>query len=267
MEAGGLSGTLLLCVWLLIADCSSAEDYVLEGKAECHHMNGTERVRFLRRYFYNGEEFLYYDSDVGKFIAKTELGRFQADYFNSDKEIMEYQKSAVQTFCVYNYNIFHSVTADRRVEPQVKVSVMGPEDDLLQHQHTLICNVHGFFPSEISVKWFRNDQEQSESVKSSDLFPNGDWTFQILVMLETDIQRGDSFTCEVLHKSLRSPLRVHWKPEVSDSAKNKMVTGIVGFVLGGIFITVGLVIYWRSQKARSLQRGNYSHPLNPSETH
>ncbi|XP_063287616.1 H-2 class II histocompatibility antigen, E-S beta chain-like isoform X1 [Pelobates fuscus] len=254
MGTVGIAAVFLLSALILITDLTSAQDYMLEEKSECHYNNGTERVRFLRRYFYNQEEFVYFDSDIGKYIAKTELGRFVADQFNSDKEWMEYEKNNVQSFCVHNYGVLHTVTADRRVKPSVKISVMASGDDLYRHKHSLICNVYGFYPVGIEVKWFRNEQEQTTQVSYSGPHPDGDWTNQLLVDLETEIQKGDKFTCEIHHRSLESPLRVEWKPETPDSAKNKMVTGIIGFVLGAIFIVVGLVLYLRSQKATSTIR-------------
>ncbi|XP_065268957.1 antigen-presenting glycoprotein CD1d-like [Emys orbicularis] len=45
---------------------------------------------------------------------------------------------------------------------------------------------------------------------STELLQNGDWTFQILVMLEMSPRRGDVYTCQVEHISLRDPLTVHW---------------------------------------------------------
>nr|QKN22574.1 MHC class II beta chain precursor transcript 5 [Lissotriton vulgaris] len=36
--------------------------------------------------------------------------------------------------------------------------------------------------------------------------------------------------------------------ETSESARSKMMTGVVGFVLGGIFFTVGLIIYLKNKK-------------------
>ncbi|KAM8952776.1 H-2 class II histocompatibility antigen, E-S beta chain [Pelodytes ibericus] len=248
--------TILLSALLPGADLTAVQDYVYEQKADCHYINGTDRVRFLDRYFYNMEEFVYFDSDEGKYIAKTELGRPSAEYWNKDKDFIEYKKNAVQRFCVHNYDILKPGTADRRVEPSVKISVIGPDEELYRHTHSLICNVYGFYPVQIEVKWLRNGQEESTQVGYSGPYPNGDWTFHVLVNLQTEVEKGDVFTCEVHHVSLKTPLRVKWEPQVSDSAKNKMVTGIVGFVLGGIFIIAGLVIYLRSQKARASLRGH-----------
>ncbi|XP_073417264.1 HLA class II histocompatibility antigen, DQ beta 2 chain-like [Dendrobates tinctorius] len=146
----------------------------------------------------------------------------------------------------------------QRVKPKIVVSLLPQHENPHTVHHILQCNVFGFYPSEVEVKWYRNDQEETEQVQSSALFRNGDWTFQILVMLETEFQKGDTFTCEVHHKSLGDPKRVNWHPEISDSAKNKMATGIGGFVLGGIFLIAGIVIYMRGRKVETSLRGPQS---------
>ncbi|CAJ0964997.1 unnamed protein product [Ranitomeya imitator] len=144
---------------------------------------------------------------------------------------------------------------DRRrpggVEPKIKISLMSQYERPHTKQHILLCNVYGFFPSEIKVKWYRNDEEQTEQVEFTEPHHNGDWSYQMEVMLETEIQKGDTFTCEVHHESLKDPHRVNWHPESSDSAKNKMATGIVGIVLGLVFFIVGLVIYMRGRKVQA----------------
>ncbi|XP_040181229.1 H-2 class II histocompatibility antigen, E-S beta chain-like [Rana temporaria] len=229
-------------------------DYVIEGKDECHYMNGTQRVKFLRRYFYNQEEIVYFDSDVGYYIAKTEIGRPDAEYWNKNKDIIEQLKAYVQTFCIHNYGVSENVgITGRRVKPTIRISLR--HEDPHSEYHMLACNVNGFYPSEIEVKWYRNGVEETAQVQSTDIFQNGDWTFQILVMLETEITKGDTFTCEVLHSSLETPARVDWHPQESDSARKKVVTGIVGFVLGAILIIAGVFVYMRGRKAQLLFRG------------
>ncbi|KAM9323868.1 uncharacterized protein PAF06_020104 [Gastrophryne carolinensis] len=233
----------------------ASADYVNEVKSECHYMNGTQKVRYLVRVFYNQEEFLYFDSDVGYYIAKTEFGRPDAEYLNKNKDFIEQLKAQVQIFCEHNYDIIHGFTADRRVEPKVRMFLVPQFDEPDAEHHILQCTVYGFFPSEIEVKWYRNGEEETSQVQQPELLLNGDWTFQLPVMLLTEIKRGDVFTCEVHHQSLKDPLRVDWHPQTSDSAKSKMATGIVGFVLGAVFIIAGILVYMRGRKVQNLFRG------------
>ncbi|NXH13099.1 HB2L protein, partial [Bucco capensis] len=74
----------------------------------------------------------------------------------------------------------------------------------------LVCAVMDFYPVEVEVKWFWNGLEVSERVVSTEVMQNGDWTYQVLVMLETSPQHGDTYTCQVEHISLQQPIRQHW---------------------------------------------------------
>ncbi|KAG9467149.1 hypothetical protein GDO78_015511, partial [Eleutherodactylus coqui] len=222
-------------------------DFVESGTNECHFINGTQRVRFLDRYIYNQENDVYFDSDVGYFVWNNEFGKIDADIWNKDKDLLAQERSSVERFCIYNYGVAEASGAiGRRVEPSIKISLMNEPSHT--QQHMLVCNVFNFYPPEIEVKWYRNGQEETAQVQFTEPHHNGDWSYQIVVMLETEIQRDDTFTCEVHHRSLEAPHQVHWHPQSSDAAKNKMATGIVGFVLGVVFLIVGAVIYLRGRK-------------------
>nr|NP_001012698.2 major histocompatibility complex, class II, DRB3 precursor [Bos taurus]AAB36532.1 MHC class II DR beta-chain [Bos taurus] len=216
-------------------------------KGECHFFNGTERVRFLDRHFYNGEEFVRFDSDWGEFRAVTELGRPAAEHWNSQKDFLEQKRAEVDRVCRHNYGGVESFTVQRRVEPTV--TVYPAKTQPLQHHNLLVCSVNGFYPGHIEVRWFRNGHEEEAGVISTGLIQNGDWTFQTMVMLETVPQSGEVYTCQVDHPKRTSPITVEWRAR-SDSAQSKMMSGVGGFVLGLLFLAVGLFIYFRNQKGR-----------------
>ncbi|XP_005062978.1 PREDICTED: class II histocompatibility antigen, B-L beta chain-like, partial [Ficedula albicollis] len=94
------------------------------------------------------------------------------------------------------------------VPPSVSISLMpsssqpGPD--------RLLCSVMDFYPAQIQVRWFQGQQELSEHVVATDVVANGDWTYQLLVLLETPPRRGLSYTCQVEHVSLEQPLRQRW---------------------------------------------------------
>ncbi|KAB1262011.1 Rano class II histocompatibility antigen; B-1 beta chain [Camelus dromedarius] len=137
----------------------------------------------------------------------------------------------------------------RAVEPTVTISTSRTE--ALNQHNLLVCSVTDFYPSQIKVRWFRNGQEETAGVVSTPLIKNGDWTYQILVMLEMTPQQGDVYTCHVEHPSLQSPVEVEWRAQ-SESARSKMLSGVGGFVLGLIFLGLGLFIRHRSQKEQGL---------------
>ncbi|XP_050643468.1 HLA class II histocompatibility antigen, DQ beta 1 chain [Macaca thibetana thibetana] len=223
----------------------SPEDFVYQFKGMCYFTNGTERVRLVARHVYNREEFARFDSDVGVYREVTPMGQSWAEYWNSQKEVLERKRAELDTVCRHNYQLELLSTLQRRVEPTVTISPSRTE--ALNHHNLLVCSVTDFYPGQIKVRWFRNNQEETVGVVSTPLIRNGDWTFQILVMLEMTPQRGDVYTCHVEHPSLQSPITVEWRVQ-SESAQSKMLSGIGGFVLGLIFLGLGLIIHHRNQK-------------------
>nr|BAE96550.1 major histocompatibility complex class II [Macaca mulatta] len=242
-----LTALLMVLLTSVVQGTATPENYVYQRRSECYAFNGTQRL--LDRFIYNQEEYVRFDSDLGEFRAVTELGRPDAEYWNR-QDTLEQERAEVDRVCRHNYELDEAVTLQRRVQPRVNVSPSkkGP----LQHHNLLVCHVTDFYPGSIQVRWFLNGQEETTGVVSTNLIRNGDWTFQILVMLEMTPQQGDVYTCQVEHPSLDSPVTVEWKAQ-SDSARSKTLTGAGGFVLGLITCGVGIFMHRRSKK---VQRGS-----------
>ncbi|XP_054982764.1 HLA class II histocompatibility antigen, DQ beta 1 chain-like [Sorex araneus] len=218
---------------------------VYQNKALCYYTNGTQRVRLVVRHIYNREEFVRFDSDVGKYVAVTEHGEPDAEYWNSQKDLLERDRAEVDTLCRHNYEIDIPTASSQRAQP--KVTVYPSRTEALNHHNLLVCLVTDFYPDQVNVRWFRNEQEETAGVVSTPLIRNGDWSFQIIVMLEMTPQRGDVYTCQVEHPSLETPITVEWRAQ-SESARSKMLSGIGGFVLGLIFLGLGLFIRHKNKK-------------------
>uniref|UniRef100_A0A8C8VI09 Ig-like domain-containing protein n=1 Tax=Pelusios castaneus TaxID=367368 RepID=A0A8C8VI09_9SAUR len=233
--------------WLSDNGDSTENHFLLQQKAECHYTNGTQRMRYLKRLIWGQQEICYYDSDVGFYVARTELGRPIAEYWNR-LEWLSYLWASVEKFCIYNHRRFKSIAMDREGEWEEEDEVKLELGTLGQHHlGLLMCTATGFYPSEIATKWFKNGQEETSGVVSRRLLQNGDWTFQSQVMLETRPRWGDVYACQVEHISLRTPITVQWVQQ-SDSAKSKMFIGIGSFGLGLSVIVVGLLIYLKNKK-------------------
>ncbi|XP_059570130.1 H-2 class II histocompatibility antigen, E-S beta chain-like [Alligator mississippiensis] len=279
---GYIDGYCQTLLWKKDEEAKKMEEHFIEQeKWDCLYTNGTQHVRFLFRFIWNQEQDAHFDSDVGVFVADRELGEPDVKYLNSQKEELENARGEVDRFCRHNYrdcfgwrvavgpgpggrlrSIHQCLRSELpaletspckelcprpAVKPKVKVS--PTKSGAQAHPDTLICSVTGFYPGGIEVKWLKNGQEQTAGVVSTELMQNGDWTFQILVMLEMTPRSGDVYTCQVEHSSLPGPVTVLWEAQ-SDSARSKMLTGVGGFVLGLIFLALGLLVYLRNKKGR-----------------
>ncbi|XP_039204476.1 H-2 class II histocompatibility antigen, E-S beta chain-like, partial [Crotalus tigris] len=231
--------------------------FLYQAKAECRFLNGTRQVRLLNRYIYDRQEYLRFDSTREEFEAITVLGEVDAEAFNKDKRLLQYWKAGVNRFCRKNYEVFqrNSVVGRRGnsfhsgVFPTVSIS--PTKLDPTSPNTILLCIVRGFYPMEIEVRWLKNGRPEEEGVAFGEELQNGDWTYQLQVMLETQPQRGDVYTCQVGHASLEAPITVQWEPRSSNSARSKLWTGIVAAVIGVIFFAMGLSLYLKSKKGES----------------
>ncbi|XP_054981542.1 rano class II histocompatibility antigen, A beta chain-like [Sorex araneus] len=238
---------VILVVWsTLVTEGRDTQGTVLfQSKFLCYFTNGTQRVRAVARYIYNREEFVRFDSDVGNFVAVTEHGEPDAETWNSQEELLEQHRAEVDTLCRHNYEMDAPLASSQRAQP--KVTVYPSRTEALNHHNLLVCLVTDFYPGQVNVQWFRNEQEETAGVVSTPLIRNGDWSFQIMVMLEMTSQRGDVYTCQVEHLSLETPITVEWRAQ-SESAWSKMLSGIGGFMLGLIFLGLGLFIRHKNKK-------------------
>ncbi|XP_036763181.2 HLA class II histocompatibility antigen, DO beta chain-like isoform X1 [Manis pentadactyla] len=241
---------LILLVDLIRLDSSMArgrvspEDFVIQAKADCYFTNGTEKVQFVVRFIFNLEEYAHFDSSVGMFVALTELGKPDAELWNNRSDILERCRASVDALCRHNYRLGAPFTVERKVQPEV--TVYPERTPSLQHRNLLLCSATGFYPGDITIRWLRNGQEESAGVMSPGLIRNGDWTFQTVVMLEMTLELRDVYTCVVDHPSLLSPISVEWRAQ-SEHSWGKMLSGAAAFLLGLIFLLVGLVICARAQ--------------------
>ncbi|KAG8127226.1 putative MHC class II antigen protein [Naja naja] len=90
-----------------------AAHFLAQWKFECLFLNGMQRVRFLYRYIYDRQEIVLFDSDLGKHVAVTALGEADADYWNRNEQILQYQKACVDRFCRLGYEVGNYEAAKR----------------------------------------------------------------------------------------------------------------------------------------------------------
>ncbi|ETE56106.1 hypothetical protein L345_18184, partial [Ophiophagus hannah] len=58
--------------------------------------------------------------------------------------------------------------------------------------NTILCTAMDFYPLEIEVQWLKNGRPEEEGVAFGEELRNGDWTYQLQVMLEPQPQWGTS---------------------------------------------------------------------------
>ncbi|NXK01098.1 HB2L protein, partial [Corythaixoides concolor] len=179
METGRVLGARAVLVALLVLGAHPARGEETPGffqeqfKGDCYFTNGTERVRLVARYIYNRHQYAHFDSDLGHYVADSPMGEPSAKYWNSQPDILEQTRAEVDTVCRNNYEVYGPFTVERKVPPEVEIYPV--QSGSLPQTDRLVCSVMDFYPPEIEVKWFKNGQEETERVVSTDVIQNGDW--------------------------------------------------------------------------------------------
>nr|AFL72082.1 MHC class II antigen beta domain [Acipenser baerii] len=247
-----LRGLVLVSLLMCSSKTSFGVDgYLLQMIGDCEYSDSSMTdMLYSQRHVFNQQEFLHYDSKIKKYVGNTACGVKNAETWNKDKDMMAQLLGDVDRYCKYNMGLYRGGTTDREIPPSVRVSSIKPFSS--QHQTMLICYVIGFYPREIKVTWLRNGAEVMADVSSSELLPDGDWTYQIHSYLELTPQSGDSYTCRVEHSSLAEAIEETWDPAMPESKRNKIIIGTSGIVLGLVISAAGLIYYKKKATGRIL---------------
>uniref|UniRef100_G1L536 Uncharacterized protein n=1 Tax=Ailuropoda melanoleuca TaxID=9646 RepID=G1L536_AILME len=202
----------------------------MDLQSACLEFNGTHR--FLEQYTYNRELFVQLDSAMGLFAAVSHLGRLTAKSWNIQREFL------------HNFDLDERFTLKRRGD-------RAGLNETLWTGWTWAAEAGAAAPSGSPGARPAREGEETAGVLSTNSMHNGDWTFQILVMLEMTPQQGDVYVCRVEHPSLDSPVTVEWKAQ-SDSAQSKMLAGLGGFALGLTALRASFILRFRSQRGKKL---------------
>ncbi|XP_058713308.1 class II histocompatibility antigen, B-L beta chain-like [Poecile atricapillus] len=111
----------------------------------------------------------------------------------------------------------------------------------------LLCSLMDFSPAHIQLSCSQGQQQLSGHVLATAVLPSGDWSQQLLVLLETAPGNAGSApaassSCQVEHVSLEHPLSRHWEMP-PDATHSKMLMGIRGSLLGFVFLVLWLGFY------------------------
>ncbi|XP_041069328.1 H-2 class II histocompatibility antigen, E-S beta chain-like isoform X1 [Carcharodon carcharias] len=208
--------------------------------------NSTGTWTYHDQYVYDHELIVYFDFAQKKFIAVKDWMKSNVDRWNREIAAATYQ--AAIGMCQNNIDIDEREVLPRRVKPivtvQPKVSHHSGQSALLS------CHITGFYPPEIEVTWLKNGAEIPNGVVNTVLLSDGDWTYQVLDLLQYHPVSGDKYTCHVNHISLSEPSSTDWEVQSTpESEKLKIIVGALGFGIGLIILLAGVIMRLKNAKA------------------
>ncbi|NXV69481.1 HB2D protein, partial [Molothrus ater] len=205
--------------------------------SECYFINGTEKVRFVERYIYNRLQYAMFDSDVGHYVGFTPFGERCAKGWNSDPAIMEDRRALVDTYCRHNYEVSRPFSVERRGERGAERVPSGPA---LPVPIPVNPSPHQSLP-------VYSQSLPLHSQSPSSAFPIPPSPFPVPPTPSQSLHSIPSPFQSIPSPSQPLPVHSHSIPMPPDAARSKMLTGIGGFVLGFVFLALGLGFYVRKK--------------------
>ncbi|RXN33792.1 rano class II histocompatibility A beta chain-like protein [Labeo rohita] len=161
-----------------------------------------------------------------------------ADDFNKKPEWLHKEAEKIIAHCK-RYGQLFLPEVEKTVKPEVIVRTVRQACGKIPAM--LICSAYDFYPKPIKLTWMRDDKEMTADVTSTEELADGDWYYQIHSHLEYFPKPGEKISCVVEHASSNKPMIYDLGPSLSESDRNKLITGAAGLVLGLIMAVGGLI--------------------------
>ncbi|XP_018411338.1 PREDICTED: major histocompatibility complex class I-related gene protein-like [Nanorana parkeri] len=215
---------------------NSSEEYdMLQKKEGCIlYDNGT--VQGFISEAYNGKLFTHFDIEAAVWETEIPEAQIFVEALNSNKTVNEDVKKELMGTCMSYIRWLKTLrngTLTKIEKPTVRVMGRSISIDIV----TLSCKAYGHYPRDISLKWWRNNQQVPEEEIQRLTLPFPDQTYLSLSTLDITPITEDLYTCEVNHSSLEVVVRHHWKPFQQSLHSLSQDTGGLSF---GIVIVLSL---------------------------
>ncbi|XP_075056486.1 major histocompatibility complex class I-related protein 1-like [Mixophyes fleayi] len=159
------------------------------------------------QYGYDGEDAMYLDTKTWLYKPTVPEAQYTAQIWNSpDVRQGEIMKNYLQRLCAEWLKDVLQIGRDvleKRVTPEVKVT-----GQKLGRVTVLHCQVYGFHPRAVDVRWMKNKQEEVPLDEAIVILPNPDGTYQTRVTAEVPTGEEDSYSCEVNHSRMKKSIRM-----------------------------------------------------------
>uniref|UniRef100_A0A8B9HB92 Ig-like domain-containing protein n=1 Tax=Astyanax mexicanus TaxID=7994 RepID=A0A8B9HB92_ASTMX len=218
--------------------------HTFQRRSGCEWDDKTSRVQGFDEYGYDGVDFISLDLDQMKYVPRTALAKATAERWNSDDNLLKFQRHYYNTDCS-NWL--------KRIG-RVHLKKTGKLQELLNEAFSpVVCHVTGFCPKAMKISWRKNGKDTTKNVSIGDILPDGEGTYIRDISIFSDELDVSKFTC-VVGDSFKNLSRESLNKPGNNTGPNVAVISstVILFTLG-FSITVGFFYFRRRRPGRYKQ--------------
>ncbi|XP_072494513.1 BOLA class I histocompatibility antigen, alpha chain BL3-7-like [Notamacropus eugenii] len=226
--------------------------HTLQRLSGCEVFSNRSFSRGFVQYAYDGQDYLALDTETLHWIAGNSGALNHKREWEEEQSFAKYWKGYLEGECVYwlqRYLDNGKETLLRTDLPSVQVTRHTSSDG----EVTLRCRAHGFYPSEISLDWLRDGEEQLQETELIETRPAGDGTFQKWAAVRMLSGNEQKYTCRVQHEGLPEPLFLKWEPQSSITGLSAGVITALLLLLASVIVSA--VIWRKNTSGRERRKG------------
>ncbi|XP_006923291.2 H-2 class I histocompatibility antigen, Q10 alpha chain isoform X2 [Pteropus alecto] len=184
---------------------------------------------------FDGQDHLSLDLETLSWVSAEPMAMRTKRWWELERCYAEYDKAYLEGLCLTSLRRYLELGGQhltRKEPPTVYVTRHSTED----RGTTLRCWALGFYPRDISLRWWLGEEELALETEHVETRPSGDGTYQMWAAVRVPAGEEAGYTCHVQHSGLNHTLTVAWEPP----SRHGLTAMVISSIL--LLLAVGVVI-------------------------
>ncbi|MED6289063.1 hypothetical protein CHARACLAT_032548, partial [Characodon lateralis] len=164
--------------------------HIVQEMRGCEWDEETGEVTGYRRYGYDGEDWLTWDTGTNTWIPAKQQAEITIDKWNNNKAKLKSDKNYLNHHCLVLLKNYVSKGRSSLLRTDL------PSVSFLQKTSSspVSCHATGFYPNRAEMVWRKDGEEVRDGVDEGEILPNNDGTFQMSVDIDLSSVAAEDWT-------------------------------------------------------------------------
>ncbi|XP_035039461.1 BOLA class I histocompatibility antigen, alpha chain BL3-7 [Hippoglossus stenolepis] len=218
------------------------DTHILQWMHGCESIMENGIVKFYEgkdTYSYDGEDFLHFDDKDGVWISANPAAQDTKRKWDEVQTLKDYTKGYLENECLRWLNQFVGYGRKQHQAAPPPDMFMFAKKSKTDSNVILTCLASGFLQKDAELKIRRNGRllDNVDGVKSSNVRPNNDDTYQTRHSVEILKTDESEYTCEVIHEGSGLSVTVTWDHKLPADG-----SGLIMYVVAALSLVVIMII-------------------------